>query len=443
MEWVSRHSRFDLCGNMKIRVEPGNRSVKLSDLAAQSTALRYYDGQDSTLIEAYASDETPLILVSVRQPRRKCETAYLERHTSAKKIANAAQVVSRKPEAEWTLAEQAVALRLSAVMESDYFLEAKVGYGQISHDLPLLVDPSSKPVDIVLDSDSGTVSTVLKLYESDFVSLSGMVKDFARNIIFPKVAKLVPSSTRQGAEAFLRSIRKPREVFEYEREDLGSLTEIWNEYLSGKLSMTEAARRSATYVQHNVQVVDRAATRPLSSVIPDVVHNQAALKRGSSADSEDALEALPAITRLDKESPARLLTIEPQDQGLKGYRCFVALSDRIRQDRGDFFLQPHRTEIVWGGQKALYVFQHHSGEFGLYYDLQGTEPFATTSGGRAFPTCTIVLKNQIYIPVPEEIAAVFIPSEGARKRFEVRCDLLYLDTPDAPERKRQGADAGK
>ncbi len=41
-------------------------------------------------------------------------------------------------------------------------------------------------------------------------------------------------------------------------------------------------------------------------------------------------------------------------------------------------MQPHQTFVVWGGQKALFIFQHHFGRFRLYYDLQ-------TSGGVSAP----------------------------------------------------------
>ncbi len=51
---------------------------------------------------------------------------------------------------------------------------------------------------------------------------------------------------------------------------------------------------------------------------------------------------------------------------------------RLREERGDFFMQPHQTFVVWGGQKALFIFQHHSRRFRLYYDLQ-------TSGGVSAP----------------------------------------------------------
>jgi len=134
---------------------------------------------------------------------------------------------------------------------------------------------------------------------------------------------------------------------------------------------------------------------------------------------------LPAITRLEKESSAKLLTIDDGEDPLKGYRCFIAITDRARRDRGEFFLQPHRTEIIWGGQKVLYIFQHHSRQFGLYYELQGTEILSDQPGGKAFPTCTIVLRNQIYIPIPNEIREKFMPKDVGRKTFEIQFELLY------------------
>lgn len=424
MEWVNHHDKPELCSQLKIRVEPENRSMELGTIRehSQHKTVNAFQGTDQALIGQYATEDSPLIVVSTRQPRRRCELTYLHRFCKLNWIVDAPRVLAPKPERDLTPAEAAFALRTMSIIEADYFVPVRVSFGKISHGLPLVVDTSRKPVEIVIDSASATVATILKLYETDdFMSLTGMAKDFVRNAIFPKISNFVPSSTRQGAEAFLRAIRRPRDVLEYEKSDLGSLSEIWQEYIEGRLSLVEAARQSSTIVRATVQIVDQATTTSVASVIPDVLENERILAETKQPNDDQQFEPLPAITRLDKESAVKLLTIGENEQSLKGYRCFLALTERVREERGEFFLQPHRTEIVWGGQKVLYIFQHHSGEFGLYYELQGAEVMSDSPGGRAFPTATIVLRNQVYIPVPE-----------GKKRFEVRCELLY---PDAATEK--------
>ena len=95
--------------------------------------------------------------------------------------------------------------------------------------------------------------------------------------------------------------------------------------------------------------------------------------------------------------------------------------------KGDFFLQPHSTEIVWGGRKVIFIFQHHSGRFGLYYDILCPGLIGAESGGGPRITSTILAKNRTFIPVPNEIAHDFLPEVGETMRLEIRCDILHLD----------------
>jgi molecular chaperone HtpG len=187
------------------------------------------------------------------------------------------------------------------------------------------------------------------------------------------------------------------------------------------VTIDEAAERSSLVVQRSVQIVDSAGARSVSDVVPDLVANEEAV------GSDLSLGPAPPILRTEVLSDAKLLTISPHDAALKGYRRFIALSERAREERGEFFLQPHVTSVIWGGQKVLFIFEHHSGEFGLYYDLQTRQVVAPESGGGPRPTATIVLKDRIYIPIPDEVAAAFIPGPNERKRFEVRSDLLYTE----------------
>jgi molecular chaperone HtpG len=160
--------------------------------------------------------------------------------------------------------------------------------------------------------------------------------------------------------------------------------------------------------------------------VPDVIENEQALQN-AAVEMALNLEPSPAITRLEAVTSAKLLVIDDNEPALRGYRCFLAITDKAREEMGEFFLQPHRTSVVWGGQKILFIFMHHSGQFGLYYDLQTSEPVDVPAGGGPYPTATIVLKDRLFIPITDEIRASFVPQAGERKRFEVRADILRTE----------------
>lgn len=425
MQWVRQHGRFDLCGLLQVRTEPHSERITLEKLChlSKHKPVLLYAGSDPTLIKAMASDDSRLVVLAANQPRRGCEEEYLGRYCLVERVQDKPTVLSERPKSEWSLAEQALVFRVLAILESDYFLPAEATLGKLSHGLPLLAEKANDSVLLVFDPDGPTFGIMRELYENDLSTFGSMAKDFVRNFIFPRVADFVPSSTRQGAEAFLKSIRKTRDVFEYESADMDSLSSIWQDYLAGKISMTEAANRSTHFVQKNYQEVGRDATRSVRDVIPDVVDDEAVIVP-PALDSGPA----PPILRTDISSEAKLLIVDDNDPAVQGYRHFIALSDRAREERGEFFLQPHSTSVVWGGQKVLFVFEHHSGQFGLYYDIQTLQPVTAESGGGPFPTATIVLRDRIYIPIPKVISSAFVPKSDERKRFEIRCDLIYTET---------------
>jgi molecular chaperone HtpG len=390
---------------------------------SQKRALLVYAGSDTAIIEAVATDDSRLVVLASQNPRRQCENEYLNQFCRVESVQDSPKVLYEKPNSEWTIEDQAIIFRVSAILAADYFLTASVSLGRLSHGLPIVIDTQFDPVKIVLDPEGPTFNVARELYKADYTAFGSMMKDFVRNVVFPRVADYVPSSTRQGAEAFLKTIRRTRDIFEYEWADLDSLSSVWAEYVEGRLSMEEAAKRASVIVQRNFQVLDSSNSRAVSDVVPDVISNEEAIAAGNGA----LVGPAPPILRTEVASDAKLLTISPSEIAVKGYRCFIALSDRARDERGEFFLQPHATAVVWGGQKVLFVFQHHSGEFGLYYDLQTPQLVAPESGGGPFPTATIVLKDRIFIPVPQQVSDAFIPAPDERKRFEVRCDLLFTE----------------
>ena len=157
----------------------------------------------------------------------------------------------------------------------------------------------------------------------------------------------MPSSTREGAEAFLRHLRSNREWFEYDLGDQADLEEILVELHAGRLSVVEATRR-LTDTDRSYVEVSSAGTEPLSSVVKEIGDDT------EEGTVPDPYEARPGIDRREEETSARILTSEFP---VNGYTCFLSISDRVQRERGDFFLQPHSTRIVWGGRKVFFVFQ--------------------------------------------------------------------------------------
>ena len=424
MHWILGHKRYDLCGKLRMTIQPGERICleKVSE-RLQTESMKLYGGSDQGVIRAHASDDMPLLVLARNNPRRKCEQEFLQSKGNITPISDKPIVKGSRSGGQLSLTESALAYRVDAILEKDYFVKCKVAFGTISHSLPVLVEEVAESINITLNPESQAVQLLLNIYETEYDAFGSMAKDFVRNVLFPRLADHVPSSTRQGAEAFLRAIRKSPESFEYADDDLGSLPSIWKDYDEGQITLDQAVARSRAAVRSSVQVVEAAASA--QEVVPDVIQNEQTFSEDT--DATENLDPWPGITRLEISSSHKLLVIGENDPSLRGYRCFLAITDKAREEMGEFFLQPHLTSIVWGGQKTLFIFMHHSRQFGLYYDLQTREVVDAPSGGGAYPTCSIVLKDRLYIPIPDVISASFVPAPGERKRFEVRADILRAE----------------
>ena len=415
LQWIVATKQFSLCGHLEVVLRPSGMPEELASVVGRS-GLRYYSGRNQSVIQTYASEDEPLLVLSRRAPRRNCELGYL-RMNGLKEVDISPKVKEEFPTTSLSFSHSALATRLARILEEDYFLPTDIRFGSITGDLPMLVTDVNTPVVIYLDPTSSSVAPLLALYTNDFNSFGPFVKDFVRSTVFPRISRLVPSSTREGAEAFLRHLRSNREWFEYDLDDQADLEEILEELYAGRISVVEATRRLTDSDRSFVEV-SSAGTEPLSSVVKEI---------GDGKEEEaapDPFEAGPGIDRREEETSARILTSEIP---VNGYTCFLSISDRVQREKGDFFLQPHSTRIVWGGRKVFFVFQHHSKRFGLYYDILCPSLVEASSGHGPRVTSTILTKNRTFIPIPDEIAETFLPKADERTRLEVRCDILYLE----------------
>jgi molecular chaperone HtpG len=419
LSWIVRHGKYELAESLRVRTEPEGKQMRLADLRAMTQSVIWYGGTDSQVIRSYGSEEKPLIVISRQGPRRDCEIGYL-RSISATEIADRPHVLERLDAGSLSTAHGAVLFRMARVLVEDYFVDSQVRFARMSHGIPVLVDRSETPPVVYLDPDSPSIAALATWYDSDFVTFGALVKDYVRSHVFPKLSDLVPSSTREGADAFLRRLRAKQELFEIDWTDRDDLASIWSQYALGEINLTEAAIRSRAVSLRSVVEIRPSQAGSISAVVPALEEpSTEAVEPGS-----DPYGPLPPIDRREISTEALVLTGEIP---INGYRCFVALSERAQQQHAEFFYQPHTTSVVWGGQKIMFVFLHHSGRFGLYYDVQCPGLVAKASGGGTQQTSTILLSNHVFIPVPDEVADNFVPKQGERLRFEIRCDVLPVE----------------
>lgn len=428
MNWVIAHSRYELCAKLKMNIEPGKNKL-LGEIEQESKvkALNTYLGNDPQTISTFASEESPLLIFATTNPRQRCEKMYLEKYCDTNPIPNSPQILKTRSPDELSYAEGSLKFRLESILDEDYFLKSNVQFGEISHNLPMLVTNDGASTSVTLNAEAPVIQMILNLYSREYSAFGSFVKDFVRNSLFDKIAPFVPSSTRQGAEAFLKAIKRKRELFEIGESETDEFASVWDDYSTGKITMSQALDRVSTAPKKSVQTVRQSSSAKVADTVPDVVQNEQAIEESGAAGNLAESTAASSISRLDVSSDAKLLTIDSGDKPLRGYHTFLSLTDKARGEFGEFFLQPHKSSCVWGGQRVLFIFMHHSEKYGLYYDIQTKSPISVASGGGGIITATIMLKNKVFIPIPDVIMDDFIPSADGKKTFNIRYDLLRAE----------------
>ena len=245
MSWVVSNGRYELCGRLRAVVRPGDR-MKLKDVKTVSRehGILVYPGQDQSFVRSVATEEKPVLVLSRSNPRRVCEKRYLDKYCKVEELENKPVVQDTKEHEEYSTAESAFVYRLKLILDVDYFLDtARVELGTISHGLPVFAETKKQEVRVTINPNGETVGLILNVYEGDLAAFGSLVKDFARNVVFPSVAQYVPSSSRLGAETFLKTIRRPRDIVEYDQSDQEDLGEVWKDYFAVKRSLRTGTRR--------------------------------------------------------------------------------------------------------------------------------------------------------------------------------------------------------
>lgn len=421
MSYVLQTSRLDLADKLKIRVEP-EREMTLGEIKELSVEneMNLYEGSDDTIIRTLGTPDKLLIVLSRSYPRRTLESKYLQKFCSVKKISDTPQVLATFDASSYSMAEVSFVLNASKIIEEDYLLpDFDVKFANLSHNLPLLAKAKDGCVEIYVQKEHSTIIPILKVYSDEPDIFPGIMKDYVRVYIYPQIRSWVPSSTREAAEALQKILRKQRELYRIDVEDVG-LTSTLEDFLAGKLSFEQVSEKFKTARRAQTLSIAGQNIGNLEKEIPNLIISPVVPRKAGSPDFTPS----PAIFRTDIVTDKKLLVVDQATPSLNDFQMFIAISDRAFKAEYAFFTVPHTTRIIWGGRRIIFILTHPSSTFSLYYDIELFEDIGGNAGGGVFPTTTIITKNRTFIPIPSDLKQFFDLKNKEKREFYVRFDTI-------------------
>ena len=417
--YVAAYRSFSLARRVTITVLPSDTEVELGNVATyqDEKSRHYYSGRDKTIVNRFAGERANLFQVSQAAPRRTLQLGVLSSIDALQEVPDRA-LLDRISSLELSFEEAMFLVRLRGILLSDYLMaDVDVAFATISHGVSFHVDTEAEKIRIAIARDLPAAAKVIQCYGTARDVFGGFVRDFVREYLYPHIRQYVPSSRKQGHDGLLKRLQRSKHLFRLKEEDYGPIEAVLTDYLAGRAEFSDVLRaaRQGSLVQHQHVTRDQVGT--VNQEVPGIVG-------GEHPVSGDADDAAPPIIRADVESEMKVLTIGEEHPSLSGHRMFLALSDRLVVEQGEFMHWPHTTRLIWGRHRVTYIFTEATGRLSLYYDIELESPLdSEQTGGAMVPTATIVTKNRVFVPVPDNLHTAFEITNG-EKEFVVRFDTI-------------------
>lgn len=423
-QYVLQSGETTWAGNVMIQLSPGDDRVALQQLPDLygDQGLLWYSGTDPETIATFGSQERPLVRVSQNNPRRELQIRYVRDVLKWQAVPDTATILETYDRTDLSWDEVSLTLAIARVLKVDYLIDdVQIDWVRISHGVPLLTEVSGDRLILKLSRNWPAIQPLLKMFESSQDLIEGLTKDLVRVHIYDRIKAFVPSSQRAGLDALQKTLARRRELYRLDLDDKGDLEPLLAEYLAGKVDFEKVLTAAVSSGSGQTQRVSSDNVGNVENVLVDVVNTP--VQPATVQPSVVPVAASPII-RSDIEVRERLLIADQQLPQLNNHRVFLALSDKVFQLERDFFTWPHSTQVAWAGRRIVFLFGLAQSTQSLYYDieLRGSRS-AGDAGGTSLTTTTIVTKNRIFVPVPEQLTECFRVSDSAVE-FYVRFDLL-------------------
>ena len=430
INYISSKNLMNLAGNILIDYEPNTQKVKLSEIEKiinKTENAYYYKGTDSSIKETFSREGNILFLLSNNHSRRRIQEGYLKT-LGVNEKPDEVQPIEILKDNDLNLSEFSLQFKLQKILEEDYLISnIKIKFCKLTHGIHTLLKKESDNLVIYIHRDSNILEPLYKIYDEEYGLFNSFIKDFIRTNLYNQIQQYIPSSHRQGTDALKNILSKNREIYKYNKEEIGNLEGYFKDCQKGDMSFEEVLNKANLIKNTQLQQIAPNNVGTILQEIPKIEKspkpsNPDILSGVQQAKQNALYEASPSILYLDTVTDKKILQSETLPQ-LNNFSLFLGLSDRLVKMDKDFFMKPHATKVIWASRRVIYLFSHISKTIGLYYNIELEQPITFEMGSLSLLTTTIVTKDRIFVPVPKELSQSFEIKSG-EKRFYVTYDIL-------------------
>lgn len=426
--YLANHFNNLQASHIKIKYANEEKYIELGEITHQNAShYKYADGVDSTVLAKFKNSDECVLSISDSTYRKRIQRQYLQ-NVGVCSIPNSIQVIKEYTKNDISVDQFFVLNELKSIIEEDYYVkDFDVKFADISHLLNVFVthDLSTGRFCIYLSPNNGDIQHLISVRSENYRLFTPLAKDFVRVVLYQQFSAFIPKGVKERTDYISRVLHNEKDEYIIPYEMTGGMDEMISRLRADEITPEEFVKYAKAERNKHQQTINQSQVGDVSEVIQNIESNslnnsKEAVLNAASAD----IMPMPSILCLDVETKLRILKTEVQTPILQNNKMFMALTDKMVNQKRIFFSNPHTTRILWSMHRLIYIFTDALGKNTLYYDLELTRKIPDSTGGKSIRSATIITKDKIFVPIVPELYDYFNLSVDDKLKFFVHFDEI-------------------
>lgn len=320
---------------------------------------------------------------------------------------------------------------LRSIIEEDYYVkDFDVKFADISHLLNVFVthDLSNNRFCIYLSPQNSDVQRLISVRNENYRLFTPLAKDFVRVVLYQQFSAFIPKGVKERTDYITRVLHNEKDEYIIPYEMTGGMDEMISKLRADEITPEEFVKYAKAERNKHQQTINPSQVGDVSEVITNIENNSLNTSKEAvkNVANEDIIP-MPPILCLDVQTKLRILKTGVVTPVLQNNQMFMALTDKMVNQKRIFFSNPHTTRIIWSMHRLIYIFTDALGKNTLYYDLELTQKIPDSTGGKSIRSTTIITKDKIFVPIVPELYDYFNLNVDEKLKFFVHFDEIEND----------------